>query len=386
MFQELSKEDDTIKKECEDNKEIERNGLCLKELYSNELSGFGTYVFEFNDKTKMIVKGKIKLIAGKSYLLKGFLTTYKGEEQLEVQWYLEIKPISDKGIKSYLRKLKGINTIKAECIYDMFGENSIDILINNPLAIADSIKGIGEKSVLKWQKESLKLEENRFIYIKLYEYGFSKSETERLIEDYGFNVINTIENDPYQLKNMLPNYNFLKCDELAFKIGFKPDNTIRIMAGIIQVLQNAKMQGHCYLPKTNLIKESINLLECKLTFNQMSDIYNTYKNQDVASVNINESLYTIDIVKLNECIEEYKKKININQKDKCRYIYTEINEELININIDNLVSRMFLKIEEDMVYLEKLYYVEKNFAEDIKRLSDYNKDYSKIQCCKGGRI
>ena len=78
-------------------------------------------------------------------------------------------------------------------------------------------------------------------------------------------------------------------DELAIKLGFEQDCNIRIEAGLIYALEQAKNSGHCYLELEPLVKKTLNLL--KLEFIQ--DIENSLINLENSSrvIRFKEKIY-----------------------------------------------------------------------------------------------
>ena len=100
--------------------------------------------------------------------------------------------MNKKGIIAYLQTLYGLKS-KAEDIYATFGDDSINVLLKDPMKVAKSVKGIGKKSVVKWQEQLKKLEDNQHLFVTLLGYGISHKNASKLLEKYGDLIVSLIE-------------------------------------------------------------------------------------------------------------------------------------------------------------------------------------------------
>lgn len=353
-------------------------GICNTNTYYNNENGYGIYNFETEDLGMFKIKGAFipELIEGQTYQLEGEIVSYKGEKQLKVAKYLPVKPVNKKGIISYLQTLYGLKS-KAELIYDTFGDKCIDILLKDPMLVASTIKGIGKKSVVKWQEQLKSLENNQQFYITLLGYGISQKNATKLLEKYGENILNTIEENPYLLMNEVKGYGFLKCDKIALNMGLTPDNPHRIKSSIKYILEEASTKGHCYLPVNELILNIISLLELKLSYNDMVEIFKNNEGKENVSVLIGDKKYEINLEKLEKCINDYELAKNAEEKSNARYVYHEIEPGDIGNQINESISNREIVYEDNNIYLKRLYFAERDFADNIKRLAVYNTKYKR---------
>lgn len=353
-------------------------GICNTNTYYNNENGYGVYNFETEDLGVFKIKGSFipELIEGQTYQLVGEIVSYKGERQLKIAQYIPVKPVNKKGVISYLKTLYGLKT-KAELIYNTFGDNCIDILLKDPMLVASEIKGIGKKSVVKWQEQLKSLEDNQQFYITLLGYGISQKNATKLLDKHGEKILRTIEENPYLLMSEVKGYGFLKCDKIALNMGLAPDNPHRIKASIKYILEDASTKGHCYLPVNELILNIISLLELKLSYNDMIEIFKDNKDEESVSVVIGERSYEINIEKLKKCINDYESAKTSEEKNNAKYVYHEIEPGDVGKQINDSICNREIIVEDDKIYLKQLYFAERDFANNIKRLAIYNSKYKR---------
>ncbi|WP_368263207.1 helix-hairpin-helix domain-containing protein [Clostridium disporicum] len=353
-------------------------GICNTNTYYNNENGYGVYNFETEDLGVFKIKGSFipELIEGQTYQLVGEIVSYKGERQLKIAQYIPVKPVNKKGVISYLKTLYGLKT-KAELIYNTFGDNCIDILLKDPMLVASEIKGIGKKSVVKWQEQLKSLEDNQQFYITLLGYGISQKNATKLLDKHGEKILRTIEENPYLLMSEVKGYGFLKCDKIALNMGLAPDNPHRIKSSIKYILEDASTKGHCYLPVNELILNIISLLELKLSYNDMIEIFKDNKDEESVSVVIGERSYEINIENLKKCINDYESAKTSEEKNNAKYVYHEIEPGDVGKQINDSICNREIIVEDDKIYLKQLYFAERDFANNIKRLAIYNSKYKR---------
>lgn len=361
---------------------VELLGICKSNLFESEDNDYAVYNFELEEGDNYYKDFKVqgsfqtKLINGQTYKLSGKVINYKGENQCRVYQYFLIKPVNKKGIIAYLQTLQGLKK-KAELIYDEFGDDCINILLKEPLKVANSIKGIGVKSVNRWQSQLKELENSQETIIKLLEYGISPKNANNLIKEFGDNILNVIERNPYLLMNLIKGYGFLRCDNVALNTDLLPNDANRIKSSVTYVLEENASKGHCYLPFNELVDKIKNLLSLKLNYIEMNDLYNLNKSYEKVLITKYNREYEINIKDLKNSIDNYNKQQFLADKNDCRYIYHLIDEEAIINQIDSLNLEKKIINEDGNIYLKRLFFAEIGFAKNIKRLSNYRVDYKK---------
>ena len=372
IFDEINiPEKKNILDKLENGTEIEKTIIPLFQITYNESSGFGAYLCEDEGENRFDIKGVFvhQLTLGQTYLIEGSISSYKSkygefEKQISVRKIRNIKPVNKKGIIAYLQTLKGLKK-RAYDIYDIYGDKSIDVLINNPIKVANTLKGIGKKSVLDWKSQLEKMKDNQEILLTLLNFGLTAKESKQLYKKYGDVVVKKIKDNPYILSKEVKGFGFLKCDRIARNLGYPPESSNRLQEGIIYALEEATNNGHCYLPYEELMETSINLLNIKLTGQEMNNFRSKYKANFVYKIGKNS--YKIDYDKMTKNLNSYNA---VYGRNRDRYKYTVINipDGKIKDELKLLVLQNRIIIEDDKIYLENYYDAEHQVSTHVNRI------------------
>ena len=350
-----------------------------KEIFRTEESGWSIYSVTNKKGFEFRVKGTfvVGLNINHEYKIRGVISNFKNTNDVKIQEIAPIRPKSKKAIISYLKTLKGLKT-KAESIYEAFGDDSINILLNNPQRVADTIDKVGIKSTIKWSNQLKECFESQDTIARLLELELTPKAAKKLYDKYKDDIILKIETNPYFLASEVKGYGFEKCDRLAREIGIAPQDTYRIEEGIIHTLTEASFEGHCYLPKKELIAKVKELLDIKLTILEMKRCMYDFKGLEtfkytIGDANIYDLIYA-DLVNNYTLYNIEKNKI---RKEKHRHMVYDIPIENVEKSIDTLVNYGRIVIEKDCIYLRSLHKSEVETANSIKNLIKYNDIYSK---------
>lgn len=177
-------------------------------------------------------------------------------EQLQV-----IPPTTKEGIQKYLGSgmIKGIGPHFAKQLVLAFGEQVFEIIENEPARLIE-VNGMGEKrreDIVKAWKEQKSI---RDIMIFLQSHGIGTNRAVRIFKKYGDKAILQVSENPYRLAADIHGIGFKTADALALRLGISSTSLIRAEAGVHYVLQDLCDDGHCAIPKQELIENSIILL------------------------------------------------------------------------------------------------------------------------------
>lgn len=334
--------------EYTDGDRITVKGVCKNSVYVSDENEFAIFRFIDDNDNCFKIKGNIKeMKIGNSYNIEGTVKSFNGEKQLSVYTFLECKPFSKIAIIAYLQTLPGLHS-KAELIFDEFGMDSIDILENDPMQLT-KIKGIGTKSVEKWAEEIKKTVSKKHVILELLGYGLTQKQCVDLLKEYDSHILTLIRNNPYFLVHEVRGFGFLTCDKIAANMGFTFDNANRIINAAEYILENASNSGHVYLPLDTVVVESKKVLDLYLTKEELSKILHN-KVETITKFNKD---YEIDLNNVSYCL--YQDDV---------YCLEEISEQTIK---DTIVQNLWknLVLENDNLYIKRLYYAERDFAEKI---------------------
>lgn len=344
--------------------------LPLDTIYENSESGYRVYACQSEEGQSFKMNGKfiMPLNPNIHYQVNGVIVFYKGEKQVKMNRVSPIKPIGKRGIVRYLRTLKGLKN-RAEDIYSVFGDKSIDMLIENPEEVVSRIKGIGKKSVEAWKKQLESLTNSQYTLSYLLDIGLSFEQSKSLYSEYKDDIIRLISENPYLLARKIPGYGFKKCDKIAKDIHFDMLSDERIQEGIIHGLDEATKEGHCFLHKDDLIEKTREILRVTLPSKESERLL-----KETIDEKISYYFGTIQVMiprdELNAYYERWKSARYKNEKEKCLYPLFDIPYELIEEEIENLLTFERIVIEQDRVYLEYIHSAEVRVAEELYRLSD----------------
>ena len=228
----------------------ESNGYTVGKLYTSEgsITFVGTAPFIYKDEPVQMVGDWIYHNKfGEQFQFSSIKTvtpsTTKGIEN-----YLSSGLIPHIGPKT------------AKKIVDRFGEFSLEIIQYQPDKLLQ-IDGIGEKKLRRIMESYDEQREMRDIMVALSEYGISINQGMKIYKVYGNNTLNVIRENPYRLSEDIYGMGFRTADDIASKVGLTKDSPFRIEAGLKYVMMNAAGEGHCFLPKEELFRKTKSLLQ-----------------------------------------------------------------------------------------------------------------------------
>ncbi len=156
--------------------------------------------------------------------------------------------------------IKGIGPKMAKQLVKMFGESTLDIIGTNPERLTE-VEGIGQKRCkmisAAWSEHKHVAEIMTF----LQSYNVSQSHCAKIYKQYGDNSIEIMKQNPYCLAQDIKGIGFLTADVIAQNMGIAKTSIRRIQEGVIHVLNEQTKTGHVYYPQQKLTSKAIELLE-----------------------------------------------------------------------------------------------------------------------------
>ena len=199
---------------------------------------------------------------GVRHIVSGKWTNNKYGLQLKVEKLTVIEPHGKKEIIRFLSSglLSGIGPVTAKRIVDYFGNNTLEVLDNNPKAILQ-VKGIGqitaEKIMASWKEQRAVAD----LITTLCSYGLTVTYAKKAFKIFGADAIIKIKENPYILTE-IRGVGFLKADGIAKEFGIEATHPARMTAGIMYCLEEATYkEGHSYLPEGELLKRAGDLMQ-----------------------------------------------------------------------------------------------------------------------------
>lgn len=252
---------------------VEIDGEFSHYLYEKPDSDYVIAVFETIDYYTFLVSGNIpfQLTPYRSYDLKGEIIERKNNRTDTMERQLRIIEASariPKGgvqITKFLGNITGLTV--ANYIYEKYRDETIDIIQYNPERVAGDFKNVSLETAQRLQAEVLRaLSDVSEAAPFLQSYGFSLEQTENLINLFGEEIKNDIEEFPYILMNNeggYPGASFRLCDRIARDIKYDLTDIRRIKAGITYALEREGNSGHIYFSLEDTLKHGLSLLNYK---------------------------------------------------------------------------------------------------------------------------
>lgn len=364
--------------------EMEIVASIEKKIMHASHTGYGVYIAEdvsikYGGDFKIVGTFPIPLEEDRIYKLIGRVEEDKRKssgygngsagKQLYVTKYIAIKPETKDGVIKYLKTIKGISKVKASQIYNAFGTDSIEVLMNDPARVIAEIPKVGEKTALKWQKEiKLSIEVNA-ILVNLMDYGLTMKEAEKLYKVFKDDVIEKIENNPYVLIEHVRGFGFEKCDKIAMNVGISPGSPFRLQEGILHTLKLESLKGHCYLPMQELLKKAKDVLDIKLSFMEMEHYISKKSEEEFITHTLGKEKYLIEYNELGKYYNRYINEEYQIRKNLHRYPLVEFSLGDIEMEVNELMSgQSRLVMDGDNIYLRDLYEAEMVVAEKVTEL------------------
>jgi len=181
--------------------------------------------------------------------------------QFKVQTFEPRLPSTVDGIRRYLGSglIKGIGPKTAERIVDYFGEDTLEVVEQEPARLAE-VSGVSAKKVADIVRAWTEQKEVKNLMLFLQSHEVESGLAARIYKQYGADAINVIRDDPYRLTKDIRGVGFKTADGLARKLGLPEQSPQRHAAGLKYVLSQASDDGHVYLPRPELLARAAEAL------------------------------------------------------------------------------------------------------------------------------
>ncbi|MDY5627190.1 MAG: ATP-dependent RecD-like DNA helicase [Clostridia bacterium] len=237
-------------------------GEIAEIIYQNEDNGYTIAEFETDEITFTAVGYMPSVSTGEQLKISGkWINHQTYGEQFKIEAYEKTAPKGEGAILRYLSSgiIAGVREATAKKIVERFGENSLDIIENHPLKLAE-IKGISaQKAVLISQSYIEKMGASTLVMF-LQQYSVSINLAAKIYKKIGTGAVEFIKKNPYILCDEIDGIGFKTADSIALSMGFSKDNASRIKSGTLYALKTNTLFGHTYLPRSVLVSEASRLL------------------------------------------------------------------------------------------------------------------------------
>ncbi|MBI1861470.1 MAG: ATP-dependent RecD-like DNA helicase [Deltaproteobacteria bacterium] len=173
-----------------------------------------------------------------------------------------IPPTTLEGIERYLGSglIKGIGPQFAKRLVETFGDDVLDVIENDPRRLR-KVPGIGPTRIGKISQAWREQKVVRDIMVFLQSHGVSTLKAARIYKTYGQNAIERVKQNPYHLARDVSGIGFKSADQIARDLGVPDNSIVRARAGLQHVLSEQISHGHCAFPVDELIPKAGELLQ-----------------------------------------------------------------------------------------------------------------------------
>ncbi len=182
-----------------------------------------------------------------------YITSTKYGKQFKVEAFERTLPQDVTSIRKYLGSgvIKGVGPAMAKKIVDAFGENTLEVLENDPVQLS-SIKGIHADRAKQIGMEFHNITGLRKVMTFFSKYSIPHYVISAAWKLYGTDLIRAVESNPYCLCEKGTDLSFKDAEIIARDMKFPTDSEERIYAGIIWALREYANDGNCCVRESDL--------------------------------------------------------------------------------------------------------------------------------------
>lgn len=157
--------------------------------------------------------------------------------------------------------IKGVGPVTAEAIVKKFKENTLEIIEFNPEKLVE-VRGISQKKAQIISASLIDVKEMQNAMVFLQGYNITTTIALKIYEIYKNQTVEIVKSNPYRLVEDVNGIGFLKADNIAQNMGIAIDSPFRIRAGLLHILNEAsEKNGHTYMLKPQLFEGVSKLLQ-----------------------------------------------------------------------------------------------------------------------------
>ena len=239
---------------------------------------------------------------------------------------------SKEGIINYLAKsnIEGIGVQLAEKIYNTFGENTINIVVNNTNRLLE-IRGIGKKTFEKVKNSVDFLKDHEETITYLTNIGINYYTIIKLIEVFKEDTKAIIEANPFEILEVSKELSFKQVDEIYIKAGGNPKSKIRLQKAFLYLLkQQVTMEGSTGCLRNTLSKKFYSLLDISGSEDFFGDTMEELEESGKIVLGGGIYVYYKEYLDIEREIAEHIKTLQ-----KCYMVNNAIKEDIIEEEIKN---------------------------------------------------
>ena len=238
-------------------------GTVAAILFRNEENGYTVLRLSCGEKGEITAVGCMPGVApGETLELEGSWGRHPSYgEQFKADVVARRMPVGEKAIYEYLASgaVKGIRAGLALRIIERFGAQALDVIENDPGQLTQ-LRGISEKKAREISENFRQQMGIRRLAQFLSEHQLPLSAAMPLYRRFGDFAADMICQNPYVLTDRELEIPFSKVDELAISLGVAGDDPQRIESALMFELEHNADNGHVFLPRNKLLDATAALI------------------------------------------------------------------------------------------------------------------------------
>lgn len=343
------------------------SGTIERVIFENASNFFRILLLEIDETDsdfedyEIIVTGTMgDVMEGEDYTFWGQLTNHpKYGEQLQMTRYERSKPSASGLIKYFASdNFKGIGKKTAERIVEIYGEDPIDKILEDPSKLEQipNLSKVNREAFVAKLKINYGTEQ---ILSKLSSYGLTPKAASQIFNQYKEESLNLIEEHPYLLVEEVQGIGFKIADQLAERLGIASDAPERLRAALIHCLLETSMEeGDTYIEAKALLERTIILLESArqieldpaLVAKELTNLIQEDKVQNIETKIFDNTLYFAEQGIYTHLTRIMKDQPDISAEDKIQASLEEVEEEL-GITYDKVQKDAIIKALQSKVFI-----------------------------------
>lgn len=241
---------------------IQITGIVEEIVFQNSSNAFTVIDVSSGGELVTAVGELPEITVGEKVVLTGSWDMHQSfGRQFRVMRFERYMPDTAAQFLKYLSSgaIKGIGPKTAAYIVERFGDNTFNVIENEPDRLT-FIKGISKDKAKLISAEFKKQFAVRTVILGLEKYGLTPSECIRIFKKLGVNAVEIIEENPYILCGDAEIISFERAEKIAGQLETPPIPKHRLRAGITHIIRYNLANGHTCLPRKKVLPLSCELL------------------------------------------------------------------------------------------------------------------------------
>ena len=192
--------------------------------------------------------------------------------------------------------IKGVGPKFAKRIIQKFGTETFNVIEDDINRLVE-VEGIGNKRIQMIAESWERQKEVKNIMLFLQEHQVSSSYAAKIFKEYGNNSIDVMKENPFRLADDIWGIGFRTADQIAMKLGFGKESYVRLRSGLMYTLSELSNEGHVYAEKQQLVDKAMELLDASeetvvMTMDEMIKKGELIVEKDIAAINEDGNVIT----------------------------------------------------------------------------------------------